>query len=266
MRLLLKMIWTSRRRGFRSIFRVTTSLRRMERCGRGGRWVDRLRPSRRIAQNRKEVASSQTHHPFCTQRNTPNLKPATLDYRFIWYIICRIPTVWVKSLFIDTLDPSRQPGGSQLSIHFHDAMTEPVTFSFEELGKTYTSDPNFEPKIIEIFGKYLKPDDGLTLTQTAEFIVSLLPEATEWSSELETFWHLCLDVALQIPHYHAFHLKLVRLILALRHSPKTSFIVVSVRFQNQGFPRGRSDTDNKIGQRDGPAVRAGAQFIWANLA
>ena len=117
---------------------------------------------------------------------------------------------------------------------------EPLTLFFDGIDnaspseiaeETFTKDPQFEPKIIDIFRQYLRTAGGLCLSDTAESIVELLPDPPEprgWSHELTTFWELCINTAEQIPHYHVCQLKLARLITALRKSTKTNYILKGV--------------------------------------
>ncbi|KAK6085189.1 hypothetical protein SCUP515_01007 [Seiridium cupressi] len=70
--------------------------------------------------------------------------------------------------------------------------------------------------------------DSSSLTSATQAIISLLPEPPEprgWSEELTAFWELCINTAEQIPHYHICHMRLARLVLALRHSPKTTYTI-----------------------------------------
>lgn len=117
---------------------------------------------------------------------------------------------------------------------------EPITLFFDGIDnaspseiadETFTKDPQFEPKIIDIFRQYLRTEGGLYLSDAAKSIIELLPDPPEprgWSHELSTFWELCIDTAEQIPHYHVCQLKLARLIMVLRKSPKTRYIAQGV--------------------------------------
>ena len=117
---------------------------------------------------------------------------------------------------------------------------EPLTLFFDGIDnaspagiarETFTKDPQFEPKIIDIFRQYLRTEGGLCLSDTAKAIIELLPDPPEprgWSHELIRFWELCIETAEQIPHYHVCQLKLARLLMVLRTSPKTRYIARGV--------------------------------------
>ncbi|KAI0123231.1 hypothetical protein BJ170DRAFT_103963 [Xylariales sp. AK1849] len=86
----------------------------------------------------------------------------------------------------------------------------------------------FETKAVDTLRRYLQPEDSLSLTSASQAIISLIPEPPEprgWSEELTSFWELCINTAEQIPHYHVCQVKMARLVLALRHSPKTAFTI-----------------------------------------
>ncbi|KAL0933996.1 uncharacterized protein CTRU02_210795 [Colletotrichum truncatum] len=113
---------------------------------------------------------------------------------------------------------------------------EPLTFFFdgidnapaEEVSDSAPATSTFEAKAVDILRQYLQNQDSLSLTSAAQSIISLLPEPKEprgWSEELTAFWELCIITAEQIPHYHILQMKLARLVLALRHSPKTAFTI-----------------------------------------
>ncbi|KAI2780420.1 hypothetical protein F4815DRAFT_470237 [Daldinia loculata] len=101
---------------------------------------------------------------------------------------------------------------------------------------------SFETKVVNVFRRYLQTgdesEDSLSLTSAAQAIIDLLPDPPEprgWSMELTVFWELCIDTAAQIPYYHICQMKLARLLLALRHSPKTAFTVIWDRSRDIKF-------------------------------
>ncbi|RYP68883.1 hypothetical protein DL769_005400 [Monosporascus sp. CRB-8-3] len=117
---------------------------------------------------------------------------------------------------------------------------EPVTFFFDGIDNASISsdilvkdarrgDPLFESRVVGILRRYFRVEDGLSPTQAAQSIITLLPESPEprgWLEELTVLWELCITAAEQIPHYHACQMKLARLVLALRRSPKTAFTII----------------------------------------
>ncbi|KAK9771663.1 hypothetical protein SCAR479_11734 [Seiridium cardinale] len=114
---------------------------------------------------------------------------------------------------------------------------ERLTFFFDGIDNAPTAETTsnaptstvFENKAVDILRRYLQVEDSSSLTSAAQAIICLLPEPPEprgWSEELTAFWELCINTAEQIPHYHICHMRLARLVLALRHSPKTTFTIL----------------------------------------
>jgi hypothetical protein len=86
---------------------------------------------------------------------------------------------------------------------------------------------------VGILRDYLQPDSKSPLTQAAHSLVRLLPDPPEprgWTNELSTLWELCISVGKQIQYSHPSMVKLVRLVLELRRSPKTAFVGFWVEF------------------------------------
>jgi hypothetical protein len=98
----------------------------------------------------------------------------------------------------------------------------------EEIVKeSVTKDPFFERKVVNILRDHLQSDSKTSITNAAQSLASLLPEPEEprgWSDELSGLWALFIAVAMQIPYHDAAMVKLVRLVVELRYSPRTAFV------------------------------------------
>ncbi|KAI6093719.1 hypothetical protein F4821DRAFT_252717 [Hypoxylon rubiginosum] len=108
---------------------------------------------------------------------------------------------------------------------------ERLTFFFDGVDNAPAEEPPgeapintvFESTVADTLRQYLQPKDGLSLTNAALAIISLLPETPRpagLSEEYPILWELCVNAAEQIPYHHVCQMKLARLVIALRHSPK----------------------------------------------
>lgn len=130
---------------------------------------------------------------------------------------------------------------SVVSFAYLHSKMERLTFFFDGVDNAPAEEPPgeapintvFESTVADTLRQYLQPKDGLSLTNAALAIISLLPETPRpagLSEEYPILWELCVNAAEQIPYHHVCQMKLARLVIALRHSPKitATYIWVSI--------------------------------------
>jgi len=75
-------------------------------------------------------------------------------------------------------------------------------------------------KTHRILQNFLQPSSRLTIRDTAQSILALLPKNASGSTEVWNFGEICIEIAEQIPYYHPSQIKLAAVFEGLGKSSK----------------------------------------------
>ncbi len=88
-------------------------------------------------------------------------------------------------------------------------------------------------KTHRILQGFLQPSSRLTIKDTAHSLLALLPKNASDSTEIWNFGEICIEIAEQIPYYHASQIKLTALFEELAKSSKFGLLHSSEVFTSR---------------------------------